>query len=152
MNMILDDTHWMQYALHLAERAQTENEVPIGAVLVQDNQVLGEGWNQSIQNNDPSAHAEMIAIRAAAQHCQNYRLPNTTLYVTLEPCPMCAGLLVNARIARLVFATSDPRAGAVISVLRILDTPTLNHRVAYESGVLAEPCSRVLKAFFKDRR
>lgn len=142
----------MSLALSLAERGASQGEVPVGAVLVADGKVLGEGFNCPIANHDPSAHAEMVAIRQAAARLNNYRLPGTTLYVTLEPCSMCAGLIVHARIGRLVFATREPRAGAVVSQMRFFELPQLNHQVQVEEGLLAEQAAGLLKRFFQARR
>ncbi|HXG28302.1 MAG TPA: tRNA adenosine(34) deaminase TadA [Nevskiales bacterium] len=146
------DLHWMRHALTLAQRAEAEGEVPVGAVLVQDSQVIGEGWNRPIGLHDPSAHAEMLALRAAGQKLGNYRLTGSTLYVTLEPCMMCAGAIIHARVARLVFGAWDPKAGAVSSVYDVLSVPRLNHTVACEGGVLEQACSEQLRAFFRARR
>ena len=148
-----DDHYWLGYAIELACRAQAEDEVPIGAVLVnQDNLLIGEGWNQPIANQDPTAHAEIIALRQAGQRINNYRLLGTTLYTTLEPCIMCAGALVHARVQRLVYGAADPKAGAIESVYKILDFDTLNHRISYQGGLLADECGHLLKTFFKQRR
>ncbi len=146
------DLVWMQRALALAREAEAIGEVPVGAVLVRDRELLGEGYNRMIRDHDPSAHAEMVAIRAAALKAGNYRLPGTTLYVTLEPCSMCAGAIVNARIERVVFATPDPRTGAAGSVFQILDHPGLNHRCQISAGPGAEDASRLLRDFFRSRR
>lgn len=146
------DIRWMRQALELAVRAETIGEVPVGAVLVRDGQVLGEGFNTLIRDHDPSAHAEMVAIRAAARAEGNYRLPGTTLYVTLEPCSMCAGAIIQARIGRVVYGADDPRTGAARSVFRILDHPHLNHRCEVVGGVLAEDCGDLLRRFFRARR
>lgn len=147
------DTAFMQRALELARRAEDEGEVPVGAVLVKDGQVIGEGWNRPIGAHDPTAHAEIQALREAAQKLGNYRLPGTTLYVTLEPCPMCAGAIVHARVERVVFAASDPRTGAAGSVFDLLPSDQrFNHRCACEGGVEAETASDMLKAFFRARR
>ncbi|NDY95273.1 tRNA adenosine(34) deaminase TadA [Wenzhouxiangella limi] len=143
---------WMHHALALARKAEAIGEVPVGAVLVRDDEVLGEGFNTLIRDHDPSAHAEMIAIRAAAARVGNYRLPGATLYVTLEPCAMCAGAIVQARIARVVYGADDPRTGAARSVFRVLDSPALNHRCEVVSGVLAEESAAMLRAFFRARR
>ncbi|OWL91474.1 tRNA adenosine(34) deaminase TadA [Halopseudomonas aestusnigri] len=142
----------MRLALAEARLAAERGEVPVGAVLVQDGKVIGRGFNQPITSLDPSAHAEMVAIRQAATALQNYRLPGTTLYVTLEPCTMCSGLLIHSRIARLVYGASEPRAGAVASRSQVLDQPWMNHRIQVEGGVLAEECGALLSAFFRDRR
>ncbi|MFP4209356.1 MAG: tRNA adenosine(34) deaminase TadA [Wenzhouxiangella sp.] len=146
------DQHWMHHALGLAGQAEAIGEVPVGAVLVRGDEVLGEGFNTLIRDHDPSAHAEMIAIRAAAARMGNYRLPGTTLYVTLEPCAMCAGAIVQARIDRVVYGADDPRTGAARSVFQILDNPALNHRCAVTGGVLAEESGQMLRAFFRARR
>jgi tRNA(adenine34) deaminase len=150
--MTLDDEKWMQYALTLAEKAQQQDEVPIGAVIVQNNSLIGEGWNQPISNNDPTAHAEIQAIRSASLKKHNYRLPNTTLYVTLEPCLMCAGAIIHSRIERLVYATKEPKTGAAGSCFNVLNNERLNHHVQCEHGLLAEKSSLLLRQFFKTRR
>ena len=139
-------------ALELAAEGAARGEVPVGAVLVQNGEVIGRGFNCPISTSDPSAHAEMVAIRAAAQAVANYRLPSSTLYVTLEPCAMCAGLIVHSRVQRVVFGASEPRAGMAVSRGQFFDQSFLNHRVLVEGGVLAEECGEVLKAFFKARR
>ncbi len=146
------DLIWMQYAYDLALQAQHIGEVPVGAVLVKENTIIGEGWNRPILNHDPTAHAEIMALRDAANKIQNYRLVETTLYVTLEPCVMCAGAIIHARVKRLVFATKDPRSGAAGSAFSLLNTSELNHSVDVDHGVLAEQCSSLLKKFFKDKR
>ncbi len=146
------DIDFMRLALAEAQLAADLGEVPVGAVLVHQGQVIGKGFNQPISSNDPSAHAEMVALRQAALAQGNYRLPGTTLYVTLEPCTMCAGLLIHSRVSRLVFGASEPRAGAVISRAQIFDQTWMNHRIEVEGGVLAEECGEVLRAFFKGRR
>ncbi|MFO7604088.1 MAG: tRNA adenosine(34) deaminase TadA [Gammaproteobacteria bacterium] len=146
------DQFWMQHALVLAKRAESEGEVPVGAVLVKDDQIVGEGWNRPIGANDPTAHAEIMALRDAAARLHNYRLLNTTLYVTLEPCSMCAGAMVHARVRRVVYAATDPRAGAAGSVFNILKSEQLNHQLEVTSGVLAEEGSRLLSDFFQRRR
>jgi tRNA(adenine34) deaminase len=147
-----NDIDWMQYALKLAERAQEEGEVPVGAVLVLNDEIIGAGWNRPIAAHDPTAHAEIMALRAGATKLGNYRLNDTTLYVTLEPCVMCAGAMVHARIKRLVFGASDPKAGAIKSVFNILDSPRLNHRVEYVGGILSDECGEMLSRFFGARR
>ena len=146
------DIDFMRLALAEAQLAADLGEVPVGAVLVRQGQVIGKGFNQPISSNDPSAHAEMVALRQAALMQSNYRLPDTTLYVTLEPCTMCAGLLIHSRVSRLVFGASEPRAGAVISRAQVLAQPWMNHRIEVEGGVLAEECGEMLRAFFKGRR
>lgn len=142
----------MRHALQLADKAQSQGEIPVGAVLVKDNKVIGEGWNQSISLHDPSAHAEMVAIRDAGKNLQNYRLVNSCLYVTLEPCSMCAGLLIHSRIDRLVFGASDFKTGAAGSLFDLLGDPRMNHIVEVQRGVLAQECGDKLSAFFKLRR
>ncbi|WP_017937357.1 tRNA adenosine(34) deaminase TadA [Zestomonas thermotolerans] len=146
------DEHFMREALALAHEGAALGEVPVGAVLVQDGRVVGRGFNCPISRRDPSAHAEMVAIRAAAAALDNYRLPGTTLYVTLEPCSMCAGLIVHARIQRVVYGTTEPKAGVAVSRGQFFAQEFLNHRVLVEGGVLAEECGAVLSAFFKARR
>jgi len=146
------DVEWMRHALVLAQQASAEGEVPVGALLVKDGAIIGEGWNRPITTHDPSAHAEMIALRAAAAKLGNYRLPGTTLYVTLEPCIMCAGAIVHARVSRLVFGAPDPKAGAVESVYDVIARPRLNHVVEWRGGVLEQECGAVLRAFFRARR
>lgn len=146
------DLEFMREALELAACGARLGEVPVGAVLVRDGQVIGRGFNQPIGLHDPSAHAEMQAIREAARACVNYRLPDTTLYVTLEPCSMCAGLLVHARIARVVYAATEPRAGMAVSQGRFFEQPFLNHRVVVEGGVLADESAALLRDFFRQRR
>lgn len=147
-----EDARYMARALDLARSAEHSGEVPIGALVVRDGLVLGEGWNRPIGLHDPTAHAEVVALRVAARAAANYRLTGATLYVTLEPCPMCAMALVHARIARLVFGAPDPRKGAAGSVLDLFHHPTLNHRVEVQGGVLAGESSDLLRRFFKDRR
>ncbi len=147
-----DDTQWMRRALALAERAGAQGEVPVGAVVVKDGELVGSGWNQPITCADPSAHAEIVALRDAARRLGNYRLPGCRLYVTIEPCSMCAGAVVHARIDKVFFGAAEPKAGAVISNLRLFDQPYLNHRVAYEAGVCAEQCGALVSAFFRARR
>lgn len=143
---------WITHALALARRAEECNEVPVGAVLVADNEVIGEGWNQPISTNDPTAHAEIMALRAGAKARKNYRLVDTTLYVTLEPCAMCVGAILHARIQRLVFGAYDPRTGAVKSVFQLLDEKCLNHRVEWQGGVMSTECADILQTFFRQRR
>lgn len=147
-----DDIHWMEHALALASRAEAEGEVPVGAVIVREGAVLGEGWNRPIALHDPSAHAEIMALRAAAAHVGNYRLTGATLYVTLEPCVMCAGAITHARIGRLVFGADDPKAGAVHSLYDVIAQPRLNHAVAWTGGVLGDTCGERLRQFFRSRR
>ncbi|HKT32154.1 MAG TPA: tRNA adenosine(34) deaminase TadA [Gammaproteobacteria bacterium] len=146
------DSTWMRMALELARKAEAEGEVPVGTVVVKDGVIIGRGWNHPISAKDPTAHAEIIAMRDAAQTLGNYRLLDTTLYVTLEPCAMCAGAMVHARVRRLVFGAADPRAGAAGSVLDIVRSPALNHRLDVAGGVLAGECGELLKRFFVERR
>ena len=151
--MILEnDKQFMLQALSLAQKAESVGEVPVGAVIVHENKIMGEGWNQPIQSHDPSAHAEMMALRNASQFLKNYRLKNTTLYVTLEPCAMCVGAMIHARIEKLVFGAFDPKAGAVTSVFHLLNDPRHNHAIEWCGGVLENECAAILKAFFKQRR
>lgn len=146
------DERFMREALALAAEGAQQGEVPVGAVLVQDGEVIGRGFNCPISTSDPSAHAEMVAIRTAAQAVQNYRLPGSTLYVTLEPCSMCAGLIVHSRIARVVYGATEPRAGVAVSRGQFFSQEFLNHRVLIEGGVLAAESGEMLSAFFKARR
>lgn len=146
------DLRWMRRALALADHAAAAGEVPVGAVLVRDEVEIGAGWNAPVGGNDPTAHAEVVALRAAAAAAGNYRLPGSTLYATMEPCPMCAGAIVQARVARVVYGASDERWGAVQSVFEILGSRRLNHHVACEGGLLAEESVRRLKEFFERRR
>jgi tRNA(adenine34) deaminase len=146
------DLQFMQRAFALAAHAETAGEVPVGAVLVQGESIVGEGWNQPIASCDPTAHAEIIALRQAAARLGNYRFPGTTLYVTLEPCAMCAGAIVIARIERLVFAARDLRFGAVRSKFRLADSDLLNHRVRVEEGLLGADAAQILSRFFERRR
>jgi tRNA(adenine34) deaminase len=147
-----DDEAFMRRAIELACEAEAAGEVPVGAVLVHSGAIVAEGWNRPIGNRDPSAHAEMIALREGASVMQSYRLLETTLYVTLEPCAMCAGAMVHARVGRLVFGATDPRAGAAGSVFNIVQHPALNHRIECTSGVLAQECAGLLRSFFLARR
>lgn len=147
-----EDARWMHHALALAQRAAAEGEVPVGAVVVKDGVVIGEGWNRPIAAHDPTAHAEIQALRAAALHIGNYRLTDTTLYVTLEPCAMCAGAMVHARVRRVVYGASDPRTGAAGSVFNLLQSVQLNHQAEVCGGVLAEECGALLREFFRARR
>ena len=146
------DLFWMQRALQLAALAASQDEVPVGAVLVLDDQVIGEGFNRPISLHDPTAHAEIMALRAAAKNIENYRLIDATLYVTLEPCIMCAGAIVHARIKQLIYGASDLKAGAIMSRAQVLDKPFLNHRTMHKGGLLADQCSEILSQFFKAKR
>ncbi len=148
----MNDVQWMRYALNRALQAAHVGEVPVGAVLVKDGELLAEGFNAPIAANDPTAHAEIVTLRRGAAQLRNYRLTGTTLYVTIEPCLMCVGAMVHARIARLVYGTPEPKAGAVESAMKALDHPNLNHRFEVTGGVLAEECREVMQAFFRERR
>lgn len=146
------DQYFMEQAFKLAQQAERYNEIPVGAVVVHQGKIIGEGFNQSIMLNDPSAHAEMLAIRQAGEYLNNYRLLDCTLYVTLEPCPMCAGLLVHSRIKQLVYASPDLKTGAAGSTFNLVCNDQLNHQILVTGGVLQEQCSQLLSAFFKRRR
>ena len=146
------DQYFMQQAFKLAQKAEEYNEIPVGAVVVYEGKIIGEGFNQSILLNDPSAHAEMLAIRQAGKYLNHYRLLDCTLYVTLEPCPMCAGLLVHSRIKRLVYASSDLKTGAAGSTFNLVCNEQLNHQIAVTGGILQAECSQLLSSFFKRRR
>jgi tRNA(adenine34) deaminase len=146
------DRQFMQQALDQAMLAGAAGEVPVGAVLVRDGQIISTGFNQPIGNSDPSAHAEMMALRTAAQDESNYRLPGTTLYVTLEPCTMCAGAMLHARVERVVFGAADPKTGAAGSVLNVFSEKQINHQTQVEGGIMSEECGQVLRNFFKERR
>ena len=147
-----DDKVFMQQALALARQARDSGEVPVGAVVVFEGQVIGQGFNRPLSSNDPTAHAEIVAIRDAAAALDNYRLPDTTLYVTLEPCSMCIGAMMHARIGRLVYGASEPRAGAVNSAFELATSSKFNHAMSIDSGVLANESSLLLKQFFAERR
>jgi tRNA(adenine34) deaminase len=146
------DQVFMRRAIELAREAEAAGEVPVGAVIVHDGAILAEGFNRPISTRDPTAHAEMVAMRAAAARLDNYRLLRTTLYVTLEPCAMCAGAMVHARVERLVYAAPDPRAGAAGSVFNVVQNPALNHRLDVDAGVLGDECGSLLRDFFLARR
>jgi len=146
------DELWMEEALRAAQRALEAGEVPVGAVVVSEGRIIGRGWNRNISDNDPTAHAEMIALREAGAAIGNHRLSECDLFATIEPCPMCAGALVHARIKRLVYGADDPKAGAVQSVMQVLNHPQLNRQVEVRSGVLAGRCAELLQTFFKNRR
>ena len=146
------DELWMEEALRLAQRSLAAGEVPVGALIVREGEIVGRGWNQTITTCDPSAHAEIVALREAGAALGNYRLVDCDVYVTLEPCAMCAGALLNARIRRLVVGALDPKAGAAGSVLTVINHPRLNHRMQFTSGVLAGRCMEMLQAFFRERR
>lgn len=146
------DIAYMQHALGLATRAENEGEVPVGALVVLNGEIIGEGWNQPIGSHDPTAHAEIVALRAAAAQLGNYRLTGASLYVTLEPCPMCAGAMVQARVARVIYGAADPLAGSAGTVFNLLNAAALNHRAEVLGGVLADESRLRLKAFFQSRR
>lgn len=148
-----NDEYWMQLAYEQAALAASQGEIPVGAVLVSDDQVIGAGYNAPIKLSDPTAHAEIQALRAACQSLNNYRLPeDTTLYVTLEPCTMCVGALVHARVRRVVFATTEPKAGSLVSARQLLESGYYNHKFVFEQGCLQAQCSLQLSDFFKQRR
>jgi tRNA(adenine34) deaminase len=150
---LLNDEDWMRRALALAERAAAQGEVPVGAILVREGELLGQGWNRPIGENDPSAHAEILALRDAGRRVGNYRLPGSTLYVTLEPCAMCAGTLLHARVARVVYGATDPKGGACGSLFDLLPSDArFNHRTECAGGLLADECRDVLREFFRARR
>lgn len=146
------DEKWMRRALVLAAQAESLAEVPVGAVIILNDEIIGEGFNHPIAQNDATAHAEINAIRSACLHQQNYRLPGATLYVTLEPCAMCAGAIIHARIARVVFAATEPKTGAAGSCCNLFKLPGLNHSVHSEGGILADQSSELLRQFFRSRR
>ncbi len=146
------DEYWMQRALELAARAEAEGEVPVGAVIVKDDELISEGWNQPVQSHDPSAHAEIIAIRKAGIALDNYRLINTTLYVSLEPCCMCVGAIIHARVKRLVYGAFDPKTGAAGSAFGLLQSGKHNHRVEVDGGLLADQAKMQLQNFFRQKR
>ena len=147
-----DDQYWMEQALVYAKQAEQLDEIPVGAIIVKNNQLISAGYNRSITDNDPSAHAEMIAVREAGKVLNNYRLIDCTLYVTLEPCSMCAGLLVHSRIKRLVFGAADAKTGSAGSIMNLLQEPRLNHQVEITGGVLETQCAEIISSFFKRRR
>ena len=148
----MNDELWMRHALELARKAESIGEVPVGAVVVHEGQLIGEGWNHPIEKNDPSSHAEIEALRAAGLKLSNYRLPDTTLYVTLEPCMMCVGAMIHARVARVVYGATDPKTGALGGAFDLLEASAPNHVFSVTSGVLEDECAALLKAFFKARR
>jgi len=149
---VTDSAQWMRIALDQAELAAQRGEVPVGAVVVSGNELVAAGHNLTITNNDPTAHAEIIALRLAGEKLGNYRLPGCDLYVTLEPCAMCVGALVHARIDNLYFAADDPKAGAVVSALSLISSDHFNHRLNWQAGILAAPAAEVLRDFFRHRR
>lgn len=149
---VQEDEYFMQQAIAFAREAERVGEVPIGAIVTFNNEIIGEGYNRPISSNDPTAHAEMIALREASRKINNYRLIDTTLYVTLEPCAMCAGAMIHARINRLFFGAYDPKSGAIESIFHLLDEAKLNHRIVYQGGICATECGQLLSTFFKNRR
>lgn len=148
----MTDLEVMHAAMSEAQAAAADGEVPVGAVLLLKGEIIARGQNRVIRDNDPTAHAEVVALRQAGQYLGNYRLPGCELFVTLEPCAMCAGAILHARIARLVYATADPKAGACGTVLQVINHPKLNHRVQVEAGLLGDECSAMLQQFFRARR
>ena len=150
--MTLPDEIWMEEALRQAAFAEAAGEVPVGAVVVRDGHVVARGYNRNIVDHDPTAHAEIVAMRAAARAIGNHRLTGCDLYVTIEPCAMCAGAMVHARISRLIYGADDPRAGAIRSVMRVLENPELNHRVEVTAGVLSGRCMDIVQSFFRTKR
>ena len=147
------DLNWMQHAMELAKNAEVAGEVPVGAVIVQDGEIIGEGWNRPISTNDPTAHAEIVALRAAGERIGNYRLPGSTIYVTLEPCPMCASAIIHARVGRVVFGAHDLKGGAAGSKFTLLPPDDrFNHRLECEGGLLEQECGDLLRGFFRNRR
>jgi tRNA(adenine34) deaminase len=149
---VVSDEHFMRHALGLARRAQEEGEVPVGAVVVLEERIIGEGWNRPISASDPTAHAEVQAMRNASTALRNYRLLGTTLYVTLEPCAMCVGAMFHARVRRVVFGAADPKTGAAGSTVNLFEERRLNHHALVQGGVLAEECGALLSGFFASRR
>jgi tRNA(adenine34) deaminase len=146
------DQKWMEHAISLAHRAQAEGEVPIGAVVVRDGELTGEGWNRNISLNDPSAHAEIMALRDAGRNLQNHRLPDCTMYVTLEPCAMCVGAMIHARLERVFFGTPDPKTGALGGAYSLPASHSHNHRIDVSGGLMADEISELLRSFFRLRR
>lgn len=151
-NEAMKDEHWMQKALELARKAEAVGEVPVGAVLVKDNELIAEGWNHPITSNDATSHAEIMAMRAAGEILSNYRLVDTVMYVTLEPCSMCVGAMIHARVAKVVYGASEPRTGALGGAFNLLDANQHNHIFEIRSGILADESKAMLQAFFKSRR
>ena len=147
-----DDFSWMQLALDQAQAAAELGEVPVGALVIKDGEILASAHNRNLLDRDPTAHAEMVALRQAASRVGNHRLVGCEMFVTIEPCAMCAGAMIHARLARLVYGASDPKAGAAGSVLQVLNHPNLNHKMEVKAGVLQDECSEILQRFFKDRR
>lgn len=152
INMKDRDEYFMQHACNLAQTASREGEVPIAALVVLEDKIIGQGFNQPISTSDPTGHAEILALRAAGKAINNYRLNDATLYVTLEPCVMCAGAIVHARLKRLIFGAYDPKSGAICHAFELLNHPAMNHKVAWKGGVLEQPCRDLLKMFFEHKR
>ena len=152
LSMPSEDEIWMQLAISLAKEAQEAGEVPVGAVIVKDGQLVATGQNRNLRDHDPSAHAEIVALRDAGARMENHRLEGCEMYAIIEPCAMCAGALVHARLKRLIFGAHDPKAGAVQSIVMVLNHPNLNHRMEVTAGVLAEDCASLLREFFQNRR
>jgi tRNA(adenine34) deaminase len=148
----MDDLKFMRFALNRAREAWQRGEVPVGALVVHDGEIVGEGFNQPIETNDPTAHAEIVAMRQAAERLRNYRLTGATMYVTIEPCQMCVGAMVHARIGRLVYGAPEPKAGAIESAMRAHEHPALNHRLEVTGRVLEDECREVIQRFFTERR
>ncbi len=148
----MNDSYWMEKAIDLARKADEAGEVPVGAIVVKDGEIVGQGWNRPIMNNDPTAHAEMVAIRDAAQRLANYRIPDTTLYVTIEPCTMCLGCIIHARISRVVFGALEPKAGVFQSHPELMGSGIFNHQLDWTGGVCEETCSAIIQDFFRRRR
>ncbi|MCK4705167.1 MAG: tRNA adenosine(34) deaminase TadA [Gammaproteobacteria bacterium] len=148
----MNDEYWMRHALKLAKKAESLGEVPVGAVIVKDNAIVAEGWNQPILSNDATAHAEIMVLRAAGEILKNYRITDADLFVTLEPCSMCVGALIHARIKRVVFAANEPRTGALGGAFNLLEANEHNHTFEYESGLLADESREMIQTFFKKRR
>lgn len=152
INQLTQDQYWMKQALKLGINAWFEGEVPVGAVLVRGNSIIGQGWNRPIKSSDPTAHAEIQCLRDAARRVDNYRLVDTTLYVTVEPCAMCAGAIIHSRVSRVVFGATEPKAGAICSHQRMFDQSQFNHQVVWQAGILQEPSKVLMQNFFKYRR
>ena len=147
-----NDIRWMRHAIDLAKFAEQAGEVPVGAVVVKDERIIGEGWNQPVGTHDPSAHAEMVALRAAGANVMNYRLTDVTLYVTLEPCVMCTGALVHARVNRVVYGAEDPKSGAIKGCFKLMNDKKFNHKIKVDGGILEEECGNLLRRFFELKR
>ncbi len=152
MSELEEDEYWMRLALEQSENAKLAHEVPVGAVLVKDGELIAAGWNQPISTSDPTEHAEINCLRQATKKLDNYRIPGCDLYVTLEPCAMCAGAMVHARIRRMVFGAFEPRAGVAVSQAQLLSADWLNHKVEVQGGILADECGKMLRDFFRERR